>query len=225
MIEEKDWQVTKEALRGNLLKYTRKAFQLLPNLDRPDILDIGCGSGIPTLELAALSNGQITALDNDQGQLDILAEKIKEQGLDDRITILNKSMTEMAFPARSFNIIWAEGSIFVFGFRKALEGWRKLLKPNGFVVFHDDATDTKMKLAYIPNCGYSLITYFTLSKEIWWTEYYAPLENKIQKILSSCQNDLKKLANIKKDQQEIEMFKNSPGQYSSAFFIMQKCDR
>jgi hypothetical protein len=46
--------------------YTRKAFgqieKELPEI--PEILDIGCGKGMQTLELARLSQGAITAVDN-----------------------------------------------------------------------------------------------------------------------------------------------------------------
>ncbi|HJX03327.1 MAG TPA: class I SAM-dependent methyltransferase, partial [Dehalococcoidia bacterium] len=64
--------IRRDGFRKRLLKYTRKAFQLLPQLDHPRILDIGCGSGVPTLELARLSNGEIVAVDNDAGALQIL---------------------------------------------------------------------------------------------------------------------------------------------------------
>ena len=40
-------------------RYTRKAFRLLPKLAKPRILDIGCGTGIPALELARLREGEI----------------------------------------------------------------------------------------------------------------------------------------------------------------------
>jgi len=222
MIEEKDWQITKEALRGNVVKYTRKAFQLLPNLDKPDILDIGCGSGIPTLELAALSNGQITALDNDQSQLDILAEKLKELGLDNRIIILNKSMTEMAFPARSFDIIWAEGSICVIGFENMLKRCRDFIKPGGFMVIHDDKSGLQKKLKLISSRGYKLIEYFILSNDVWWTEYYEPLERKIQAAIDKNLGNAKILAAFKKDLREIEMCKKNASGFSSVFFIIQK---
>jgi 2-polyprenyl-3-methyl-5-hydroxy-6-metoxy-1,4-benzoquinol methylase len=44
---------------------TRKDFEMLPGLpDRPEVLDIGCGSGMLTLELARLCSGcRITAMD------------------------------------------------------------------------------------------------------------------------------------------------------------------
>ncbi|MBU7032610.1 MAG: class I SAM-dependent methyltransferase, partial [Theionarchaea archaeon] len=43
---------------------------MLPALDNPHILDIGCGTGEPTLELARLSEGIITAVDINQRALD-----------------------------------------------------------------------------------------------------------------------------------------------------------
>jgi len=43
---------------------TRRAYEHLSNLPKqPQILDIGCGSGMQTLELARISSGQVTALD------------------------------------------------------------------------------------------------------------------------------------------------------------------
>ena len=44
MTEETILQIDKELLREGLSKYTRKAFHMLPELDKPRILDVGCGS-------------------------------------------------------------------------------------------------------------------------------------------------------------------------------------
>lgn len=50
---------------------TRQAFSLLTNVPpQPKILDIGCGPGMQTIELAKLTNGQITAVDTHQPYLD-----------------------------------------------------------------------------------------------------------------------------------------------------------
>jgi 2-polyprenyl-3-methyl-5-hydroxy-6-metoxy-1,4-benzoquinol methylase len=40
--------IDRDSLRTNLNEYTRKAFQLIPRMEKPRILDVGCGSGVPT---------------------------------------------------------------------------------------------------------------------------------------------------------------------------------
>lgn len=39
------------------LGFTGQAFHMLPKLDNPRLLGIGCGAGGPTLELARVSGG------------------------------------------------------------------------------------------------------------------------------------------------------------------------
>jgi len=58
LIEEKRFQMRKDNIRKRLLKYTRKTFRMLPQLEKPRILDVGCGSGIPTLELGRFVDRQ-----------------------------------------------------------------------------------------------------------------------------------------------------------------------
>ncbi|MCK4388191.1 MAG: class I SAM-dependent methyltransferase, partial [Dehalococcoidia bacterium] len=146
MTEEAILEVDKDSVRKGLIKYTRKAFHMVPELDRPCILDVGCGSGVPTIELARLSNGQIIGLDIQQNLLDILRRKIEEAGLSDRVKTLNCSMFDMDFPDESFDIIWAEGSISRIGFERGLKEWRRFLKPNGFLVVHDEIGNITEKL-------------------------------------------------------------------------------
>jgi len=63
MTKEALLQPEKNLLRDDLRKYTRQAFHMLPRLDEPRILDIGCGPGASTLELARLSQGEIIGID------------------------------------------------------------------------------------------------------------------------------------------------------------------
>lgn len=86
-------------------QYTQKAYRFLPKMDKPNILDIGCGPGQQTIELAKLSNGTITAIDTHQPYLDVLNKKIRYQDLGTRITTLNQSMFSMDFMDESFDII------------------------------------------------------------------------------------------------------------------------
>ena len=65
-----------EKLRANFLKYMNFAFKMLPSMDKPLILDPGCGTGIPTIELTKLSNGTIVAIDIDKELIEILNKKL-----------------------------------------------------------------------------------------------------------------------------------------------------
>ena len=66
MTGEEQFQIQKDELRKPLLKYTRKAFRMFPNMYRLQILDVGCSSGVPTLELTKLSKGEIIGINIDQ---------------------------------------------------------------------------------------------------------------------------------------------------------------
>ena len=222
MTEEAQFQVKKDLIRKRLLKYTRKAFQMLPKLDEPRILDVGCGSGIPTMEVDGLSNGQITGLDVNQPSLDRLTRKIEKAGLSDRVKVMKCSMVDMDFPDESFDIIWAEGSIHVVSFKRGLKEWRQFLKPNGFLAVHDEIGDITEKIERISSCGYELLGHFILNEDTWWMEYFAPLEKLIFEIRTEHPDDPKVLEILHNDQREIEMFKKNPGRYCSVFFIMKK---
>jgi len=244
MPEETILQADKDTLRGGLSIYTRKAFHMLPELDKPRILDVGCGSGVPTMELARLSNGQITGLDINQPLLDRLARKVEKAGLSDRVKTVNCSMFDMDFPDGSFDIIWAEGSTFVIGFERALKEWRCFLKPKGCLVAHEfiwsrpdppqEVYNYWKKLAasgirtvreyleQIPAGSYDVIGYFTLPDDAFWIDYYGPLENRIQELRPKYINDSRALEVLDAEQREIDLSRKYHEWYGSAFLAMQK---
>jgi ubiquinone/menaquinone biosynthesis C-methylase UbiE len=114
---------------------TRKAYLMLKDLpEHPRILDIGCGPGMQTVELAKLSGGQIVALDFHEPFLEQLKEAAKEEGVDDRVKAVKGDMRNMKFEDNHFDVVWSEGAIFVIGFEKGLREWRQLLTPDGYVV-------------------------------------------------------------------------------------------
>jgi len=222
MTGHKRFQLGKDQIRKRLLKYTRKAFRMLPQMDRPRILDIGCGAGIPTLELARLSQGEIIGIDIDQPALDEFNRKIKRAGLTNRIRAVNCSMFDMDFPDESFDIVWSEGSIYAIGFERGLREWKRFLKPGGLIVVHDEQGNVEEKLKKIFNCGYDLLDYFMLSKEIWWAEYFAPLEKWIAESGTRYTDDPKILEELHQAQVELDMFNRNPERNSSIYFVMKK---
>jgi len=219
---DKRFEVEKEEIRKRLLEYTRKAFLKLPQLEKPRILDIGCGSAIPTLELARLTQGEVIGIDVDQRALDRFAASTKEARLSDRVQAVNCSMFDMVFANESYDISWSEGSTHAIGFEKGLQAWKQFLKPGGFMVVHDEQGNAKEKIEQIHNCGYELMGYFILSEETWWTEYFAPLEKLIGESQARYTDDPKVLEELRLAQTELDMFRNSPEHNSSVYFVMKK---
>jgi len=170
-------EIDQDSFRKKLLKYTRKAFRLLPRLDKPQILDVGCGSGVPTVELAIMSNGNVVGIDTDQFLLQKLDRKIQKKKFSSRVKTKRCSMFKLDFPDGSFDIIWVEGAIRWIGLERGLKNWRRLLKTNGFLVIHEEIRAVTNDPEKIPSLGYKLLSHFLLPEDAHWIEYYKPLEN------------------------------------------------
>jgi ubiquinone/menaquinone biosynthesis C-methylase UbiE len=222
MVDMGNISFSRDEVRKNLIKYTHEAFKLIPSIEHPKILDIGCGSGIPTLELAKLTNGEIIGIDIDAKALKICESRSSEAGFSDRVRVMKCSMTELDFPNEYFDIIWSEGSIFFIGFERGLSEWWQLLKPNGYLMVHDELRNFKNKMKLIPGCGYKLLGHFILSQEDWWREYFGPMESWIKEIDIGKVNDLEILAELESAKKEIKMFEDDPEACASVSFVMQK---
>jgi ubiquinone/menaquinone biosynthesis C-methylase UbiE len=108
---------------------TQRAFYSIQGLPpNPTILDIGCGPGADTLQLAELSAGKIYAIDNHRPFIERLEEAAKRRKLKNRVFPLLADMHQLSFKPESFDLLWAEGSIYIIGVEKGLVQWRQLLK-------------------------------------------------------------------------------------------------
>lgn len=223
-------------------KTTRKAFNMLPNVpSQPDILDIGCGPGMQTIELAKLIDGKILALDIHQPFLDYILQNAEEEGVSGKIETINQSMLSMEFEKERFDILWAEGSIFIMTFEKALREWRKFLKKGGYIavtelVWPPEDPPEEMiahlkeyptiqthneNLKVIEKIGYKYINSFLLSVEDWAT-FYDPVEERLNILRKKYNNDEGGLKSLQFMQNEIDLFKKYPQFFIYIFYIMQK---
>jgi ubiquinone/menaquinone biosynthesis C-methylase UbiE len=226
-------------------KSTRRAFSALLNLPAiPTILDIGCGPGKQTIDLAAISKGHIYAIDLHKPFLDKLQEKVNKLNLSDRVYVKQHDMTSsLPFEQEYFDIIWAEGSIYIIGFDKGLINWHPYLKSGGYIAvtevswlkqnppaevvrfWHQNypAMQTiEGNLSIIQQSGYKLVDYFTLPENDWWEDYYCFIEQKIIKLEKQYQNTEEALKIIDVEKQEINLFKKYHSYYGYVFYIAQK---
>ncbi len=232
-----------EAARSAGLHYTQRAFQMLPELHNPRILDVGCGPGAVTLELARLSGGQVFGLDIDRTALQLLFGGIEAEGLADQVQVVCGSMFEIGFRDGSFDVVWAEGSLHFMGLEKALGAWRRLIKPGGSLVVHEMAwlrPDPPQAIVdrwqpmfagistvagyakRLPACGYRLTGHFSLPEDFWWVNYYAPLQERIRALRDRAAGDRAIQRILEKEQREVDLFQAHARWYGSAFLVMQR---
>jgi ubiquinone/menaquinone biosynthesis C-methylase UbiE len=221
MITDKPgFEALKDKLRQSFLVHLNRAFQQIPPIATPRILDIGCGSGVPTLELARLSDGEVTGLDIDEDALQRLQDKVDAAGLGNRIHVVKGSLKTMDFPAASFDILWAEGSISVIGFKEGLKQWKRFLKPQGYLVVHDAVGDLDQKKRDVTTCGFQLLDWFILEKEVWWHTYYEPLSQEVNKIRRTNPTDPKLKTALRQADEEVQGYSKYPERYQSVYLIM-----
>lgn len=223
---------------------TERALRLLhPLTPSQRILDIGCGSGAQTIDLAQATEAQIVAVDNHPQFVSQLARRAAERGFGERITAQVGDMNDLQFPDGSFDAIWSEGSIFIIGFAKGLSAWRRLLAPGGYMVvsefcwFHDnppaelremfidgcsDVGDVEARRSAVAASGYRLLGDFVLPEKGWWENYYVPLGECLERFRRSNAGDSEALEVASRSQHEIDLYRKHVGAYGYVFFVMQR---
>jgi ubiquinone/menaquinone biosynthesis C-methylase UbiE len=221
MTEEILKELDADGLRSVFLKYTRMAFESIPKMDHPYILDIGCGTGIPTLEIAKLSDGEVTGIDIDQKALDKLNLKIQQEGLSDRVKVFNRSVYDTKFEDERFDLIIEEGVIHLLDLKRTLTECSRILKLNGFMVTGEATNWANRKLKHFSRFGFKLIKQIPWETKCWWTQYYSPLEKKINQLRTRYAN-LDDIEEIQRHLMEIKMVKKNPAGFDCITYIMQK---
>ena len=225
-------------------EFTRRAFSAIPKRPKhPFILDIGCGTGVQTIELARISNGKIIALDNHQAFLDTLMKQARNKRLAQKIIPRNVSMLEMDFEERTFDIIWSEGALYFMGFQNGLKRCHQLLKDKGCLAVSElvyttpnppDAVTKYLKEEYpdvkniadnidlIQREGFNILSHFTLPESAWLKSYYLPMEGELPRLIKKYQGNKIALAVFEGFRHEIDFYKKYSKFYGYEFFVMQK---
>ena len=160
-----------------------------------------------------------------------------------RIFTVNADMFFPGFVPDSFDVIWAEGSIYNLGFEKGLRACSILVKPQGYIAVtevcwlkigapealtafweqeYPAITDIQGNLNIIKKCGLSLVDHFILPKSAWWENYYKPLQEQILLFREKYKNDKTASDIINMTQLEIDIYKKFSDYYGYVFYVMQK---
>lgn len=98
------------------------------------ILEIGCGPGMATMLLVQATSARIVATDTSEGALDRLRARLAAQGMGDQVKVRNLDMAQLPVPDQLWDVIWAEGSAYIIGVKRAMQDWWRLLRPGGVLV-------------------------------------------------------------------------------------------
>lgn len=169
-------------LRAAFLGHTREAYILIPPMEEPRILDVGCGTGLPTLELASLSDGEIIAIDPDGEALETLRSRIEERRLSDRVRTICCSVFDTGFEAASFDIVWEEGVFHLLEADRVLAESARMLKGGGYLVMFETNDWIEAHQNGFCEHGFEHFRLIPLPPGSWWTRYYQPLEERISKL-------------------------------------------
>lgn len=186
------------------------------------------------------------ALDIDQAALDELASRVAQAGLSERVAVVRCSMLDMDFADESFDVVWCEAAVQVIGFSSALRDWRRLIRPDGFLVIHeviwlkadppneiasqwlDRYPSLRTASQYIEEIqlhGYELIDNLQVPANTWWVDYYGPLEERISELRRGFPADRAIRRMIAEQEQEIDLFKRSYEWFGSCFFVMRRSSK
>jgi len=209
----------------------------------PEVLDLGCGVGGQTLHLAELTAGSIVAVDSHAPSVERLNATLAERGLLQRARAVVGDMAHPAFPPESFDLIWSEGALYNIGIDRALEICRGLLRPGGYLAFTDavwrrDDPPPEVKacfdqdyptmgraedvVAAIRNGGFELLDHFTLPDEAWWSDFYTPMEHRIETLRGKYAADAEALALLDQLAQEPALHRRYSDYYAYQFFVVRR---
>jgi cyclopropane fatty-acyl-phospholipid synthase-like methyltransferase len=213
----REYYKIKDNCRQGLIKHLESVCIKVPRLSNYNILDIGCGSGVPTLWLSDYFSGSITAIDSDSYAIDYLQKKINERNLQYRIKTICKTFDEFICENGIYNIVLAEGFLNVVGFKFGFLRINDFLAKHGIIVIHDEYKDHQSKLELIVKNNYTIIDTLLLNESVWWDDYYKQLESEISRIKDL---DLKQL--FSNDIEEIKLYKTDPTLFQSIYYIAMK---
>jgi len=211
---------------------------------QPRILDIGCGPGMQTLELARISAGSIlqSIPMRPSGGTRPTASR---EGLAKQISVRNQSMFALGFEPGSFDVIWSEGAIYIIASRKACGNGSRSLKNGGYLaVTGAELVEAGSPAEVKPSgrkiirtfkqgkktspCsrkpGYARLAIFTLPESAWWQDYYNPSEKRIAMLTEKYRDNDEALAFLDISQREIDLYRRYSEWYGYVFYVMQKVD-
>ncbi len=221
MNDDLERELDVHGLRAGLLRFTRAAWERLPRQVRPRVLDIGCGWGAVTTELARLSGGEVVGIDVDDAALGELRSSIESDGLGGQVTAIHGSLLDAELPGQSFALLWEEGVLHLLDAARSLPECHRLLEPGGFLVACEAVEWFESVRDLFHQAGFELVERLLWPRRNWWTEYYEPLEQRIRRVRDRYGGS-RDLGTLSRYEAEIATVKRDPELFDCGHFLLRK---
>lgn len=219
---------------------TARALAMCTHLPvEPEIVDLGCGAGAQTVDLAELTGGTVVAVDRHPPFRAVVDARAAVHGLSGRIRALTADMTETGLPSGSADLVWSEGALYNIGLATALPLCRGLLRPGGCLAFTepvwrraDVPATVQEAFAEYPGMGtvadvlaaltaqeFEVVGHFTLPDAVWWEEFYTPMAARIAELREGDAWPAEAVPVLEMCQAEIDMFREHSDCYAYEFFV------
>lgn len=208
----------------------------------PEILDIACGPGGQTIDLAELiPDARITAVDPWPPFLRDLEARATRAGVAQRIRAMPGDMSKLAFEPASFDLLWCEGAAYIMGLPEAMAAWKPLLRRGGALALSEPVwlkterpervracwaeyprmADVEAARACARKAGYEIVGDFVLSEAAWWTNYYGPLEASLDMVTPRHAGDPVAQAVLDEIRLEIDCYRHHADCYGYLFLVLR----
>ncbi|MCL4817852.1 MAG: class I SAM-dependent methyltransferase [Vicinamibacteria bacterium] len=209
----------------------------------PRIVDFGGGAGAQTLDLAALTDGTIEAIDALASLVERLARVVAERGLTARVRPVVGDMAQPSFAPESVDLVWSEGAAYTIGIATALAAWQPLLRPGGHLAFshvawlrddppaelraywqreYPEIAAPEATIALAREAGFEVVGHFPLPAAAWWDDFYTPMEARVRDLRAVHAADAEALAVLDAIDEEIDMHRRFGEHYGYVFFVLRR---
>ena len=211
----------RDACRIAMLEFSRRAFARLSGLPAsPRILDMGCGNGLVSRELARLSGGVVTGIDIDPMELREFARRARQAGLNQRMHAVCMNFARPGFQGPGFDLLWAEGVTRFIPPQEAWRQWACLAAPGGLLVLHEERALMEGGAGGITAADWNECGRMTLPADAWWRHYYRPLWVRFRRLQARGVN----FPQAERDalRREIAALRREPERCATAFYFYRR---
>lgn len=209
-----------------------------------NILEIGGGLGTTALLLAKVfPKARIISIDNNKDYVRQLNQKASQAGVSQQVQGMIMSMDQLQFPTGQFDVIWAEGSVYLTGLEKALKDWKKYLAPTGQMIINDlcwtrphvprechkywvenypemsSVAENKKKME---QAGYDVKNVMPQHSSDWTEHYYHPIQENLRKMAEKYGDKPEVQEVIEHFTKEMTMYYKYSSYYSYVVYVLEQ---